>query len=112
VDEAFEITANDWQTKLSGVDSTIKAHDLARLHVLAQVNDVAGMLDMLKKQPFDVSVIGLEAFISVLTAELRKQFREMALKELYDLLENRQPNLDLVNAYVDGLFANGLATKS
>lgn len=33
--EAFEVTANDWRTKLAGASKTIRDNDLSRLHVIA-----------------------------------------------------------------------------
>lgn len=109
VDEAYEVSANDWATKLADAVPTMKAHDLARLHILARVDDPASMLKALSGLAEDISAIDLRAFVSVHTDELRKQFRAAALVRLYELLDRYQPNVELVNAYVTRLGKQGLA---
>jgi len=103
VDEAYEVTANDWSEKLTSAAQAIRIHDLSRLHILATVKDLKGMIEILKQRNEDISAIDLHAFISVQVAELRRQFRAMALHRLYDLLDRYQPNVDLVNQYVERL---------
>jgi len=107
-DEAYEVTANEWKEKLGGAAQTIRAHDLSRLHILAQVEDFPEMIRILKGLTDDISALDLRAFIAVLTSELRKQFRTSALRRLYELLDRLQPNTDLVNAYVERLQQQGL----
>ncbi len=99
--EAFEVTANPWIDKLSGATATMRAHDLARLHILAKVDDIPKMLADLGKLTEDISAIDLRAYFCVLTAELRKQFRAAALKRLYELLDRYQSDNKLVNDYVN-----------
>ena len=111
VDDAYEVTANDWEEKLQGAAQTIRAHDLSRLHILAKVDDFAEMLALVKSRQEDISAIDLKAFISVLLCELRKQFRLACLKRLYDLLDRYQPDIELINRYVDRIEAFGLASK-
>jgi hypothetical protein len=106
--EAFEVTANPWIEKLAGATTTMKAHDLARLHILAKVDDIREMLAELGKVTEDISAIDLRAYFSVLIAELRKQFRAAALKRLYELLDRHQSDNQLVNDYVKLLGAHGL----
>ncbi len=112
VDEAFEITANAWTEKLEGAAQTIRAHDLSRLHILAKVDDFPGMINLLKQRQDDISAIDLRAFVSVLVAELRRQYRATALQRLYELLDRYQPNIDLINQYVDRVMVLGLITKT
>lgn len=112
VDEAFEVTANQWTEKITGAARTIRAHDLARLHILAGIENFQAMLSDLLGRPEDISVVDLRSFITVLTAELRKQFRASALRRLYELLDRYQPNPDLVNGYVRKLRDHGLTLGS
>jgi hypothetical protein len=109
--EAFEVTANPWLEKLTGASTTMKVHDLARLHILAKVDDIPKMLAELGKMTEDISAIDLRAFFSVLIAELRKQFRAAALKRVYELLDRHQSDNQLVNDYVGLLEAHGLTLK-
>jgi hypothetical protein len=69
------------------------------------------MIRLLKDRQDDISAIDLRAFMSVLTAELRRQYRASALQRLYELLDRYQPNVDLVNQYVDRLVRYRLVTK-
>ena len=110
--EAYEVTANLWIEKLAGASATMRAHDLARLHILAKVDDIPQMLHELDKVADDVSAIDLRAFFSVLVAELRKQFRAAALKRLYELLDRHQSDNQLVNSYVALLSSHGLTQKA
>jgi len=109
--EAYEVTASLWIEKLSGAPATMRAHDLARLHILAKVDDIPRMLTELGKVTEDISAIDLRAFFSVLIAELRKQFRAAALKRLYELLDRFQADNQLVNNYVSLLEGHGLTQR-
>jgi hypothetical protein len=108
VDEAYEVTANDWETKIDEIEAKMRTHDLSRLHILARVNDVKGMITKLESKTFDVSALDLLAFVSVLVAELRREFRAAALERLYQLLDRRQSDIELTNDNVDQLSRNGL----
>jgi hypothetical protein len=112
VDEAYEVTANEWEEKLAGADQTIRAHDLARLHILAKVSDPGGTIKKLLAQPNDISVIEIRDFVAVGVSTLLKQFRRAALTRLYELLDRNQPEPDLVNKYVDLLHSRGLVIPS
>lgn len=109
VDEAYEVTANDWDTKLDEAGAKIRGHDLARLHIVARVADVPAMIAKLEHQGFDISALDLTAFVSVLVADLRKEFRAVALRRLYELLERRQSDTDLVNGYVEQIIKHNLS---
>jgi hypothetical protein len=111
VEEAYEVTANDWTTKLTEAETKIREHDLPRLHIVAQVTDVPGMIDQLQRRSFDISALDLTAFISVLVAELRPESRNVALVRLYDLLDRFQSDTELVNRYVDLLVQHGLTLQ-
>lgn len=108
VDDAFEVTANPWVEKAGKAKETMRAHDLARLHIVAAVPDYEGMLRDLLGRDEDISILDHRAFFGVLVAELRKEFRASALRRLYELLDRLQPQVELVNAYVERLVRHSL----
>jgi hypothetical protein len=57
----------------------------------------------------DISVLGLESFVAVLTSVLTKQYRAAALIRLYELLDRLQPDVERTNRFVQLLDAHGLA---
>ncbi len=109
VEEAFEVTANEWSTKLDSARSAVREADLPRAHIIAAVS--ASFIDdaaKLEATNIDLSVIDVEALLRTLTAVMRKPAREAALMRLHDLLDRYQPDVDRVNAYVDLLRKHGL----
>ncbi len=108
--EAFEVTANDWRTKLAGATKTIKDNDLSRLHIVASRPDsdraeVEGALTELAE---DVSVLDVGQVADVLLAVLTRPQRSEALTRLYEYLDRYQPDVDRVNLYVARLTGAGL----
>ncbi|MEC7817837.1 MAG: hypothetical protein VX454_04145 [Pseudomonadota bacterium] len=102
-EEAFEVTANDWSTKPADAVASMKAHDLARIHIAARVSggslaDVSTLLALPSDE--DVSVLDLRALLHGLTAFMRKPARATALKRLYEFLDRHQPDIERTNAYV------------
>lgn len=110
--EALEVTANDWETKTSGAEETIRSHDLTRLQIVANVEDYDQAIAELKRFAVDLSVIHIESFVAIVTAVLTKQFRAVALERLYELLDRNQPVVQRVNDYVDVLTDQGLTVLS
>jgi hypothetical protein len=110
VEEAYEVTGNDWATKLGEAEKKIRRHDLSRIHIVARVADVQDMIDQLSRQAFDISALDLTAFVSVLVSELRREYRAAALRRLHELLERHQADIELVNGYVDLLAKHSLVT--
>ena len=100
--EAFEVTANNWSTKMAGASKTIRDNDLSRLHVLARRPDTerATSMERLKELTEDVAVLDVRQVIEVLTAALTRPQRADALVRLYELLDRYQPDVERVNAYV------------
>ena len=108
--EAYEVTANDWKTKLPGAEKTVKDHDLTRIHILASVKEgTAGeLLRELGGQEVDVSVLNLREFAGSLTSALTRAFRAEALVRLYEYLDRYLPDVKRVNRYVRFIEAHGL----
>ena len=108
--EAYEVTANDWETKLSGAEKTVRDNDLTRLHIVASVREgaVGELLRKLERQAVDVSVLNLREFAVSLTSVLTRAFRAEALERLYEYLDRYQPDVERVNQYVRMIEARGL----
>jgi hypothetical protein len=108
--EAYEVTANAWRTKLAGAGKTIKDHDLARMNIIAKAdNEPLGMLlAELAQKTDDVAVLDLGHYASALIATLTRPFRAAALARLYEYLDRYQPDVALVNSYVDALISSKL----
>jgi hypothetical protein len=109
VEEAFEITANDWATKIDSARRALKDADLQRAHIVAAVGaSFIEQADRLGEVNVDLSVVDVAALLRTLTAVMRKPAREAALTRLHDYLDRYQPDIDRVNAYVDLLRKHGL----
>jgi len=65
--------------------------------------DVQILLGNQLLEAYEVTVVDVRAFVSTLTAALRRQFRGIALGRLYEHLDRRQPVVERVNDYVQGL---------
>ena len=100
--EAYEISANNWESKLSDTTKTIRDHDLSRIHIVAatQGSTIPEILQTLRRQTVDVSVLDLWGFVTSLTSALTRPFRAKALERLYEYLDRYQPDIERVNRYV------------
>ena len=112
--EAYEVTAADWETKLSGAAKTVRDHDLTRIHIVAAVEGsvTKELLAKLERESVDVSVLSLPDFADSLTSALTRPFREFSLVRLYELLERYQPDIGLVNRYVNTIQSHRLHDDS
>ncbi len=108
--EAFEVTANDWRTKVEAASKTIRDNDLSRLHVIATRpdGDRAAALADLRALAEDVSVLDVWQVVEVLAALLTRPQRAEALTRLYEYLDRYQPNTERVNLFVRKLGEAGL----
>jgi hypothetical protein len=111
--EAYEVTANDWGTKLDKAGKTIRDHDLSRLHIVAKVDAAEhdAMLAKISELRDDVSVIEIRSYAAAITAALTRQFRAAALERLYQFLDRYQGVVERVNAYVSLLRSRGLTAN-
>jgi hypothetical protein len=107
-EEAFEVTANPWQSKISAATRVTRSADLQRTHVVASApSDDFSSIEALEA---DVSVLDVGAFVRTMIALMRKPAREAALVRLYDLLDRLQPDIEKTNEYVNLLRRHGLTT--
>jgi hypothetical protein len=111
--EAYEVTANEWETKIDRAGKTIRDHDLSRLHIVAKVGpgDHDAMLKKISMLRDDVSVIEIRSYAAAITSALTREFRAISLERLYQLLDRYQGNVERVNAYVNLLNQQGLTDK-
>lgn len=108
-EEVIEVSAADWRLKLQQAVAAIRSAD-ARAHVIAYTRDRTTESESeLATLGADVSVIDVRAFIRVLIAVMRRPARAEALARLYEHLDRNQPNITLVNAYVELIRLHGLA---
>ena len=112
--EAYEVTANEWATKVDSAEQTIRDNDLSRLHIVA-ASSAGGrgeMLQRLQELGVDVSVLELREFASSLVSALTRQGRAIALERLHQFLDRYQPGVDRANRYVEMLEERGLTQGS
>lgn len=109
--EALEVTANLWDTKIASAGKTIRDNDLSRLHIVAArpASQREAVASRLLEVDEDVSVLDVQETVGVLVAVLTRSQRADALVRLYEYLDRYQPDVDLVNLFVDKLKASGLA---
>ncbi|WP_397404313.1 hypothetical protein [Phenylobacterium sp.] len=100
IEEAFEVSASDWRTKVTQALQTAKGADLQRVNVLAYGDDLVGLREALQGATADVSVMDVRSLLRLIAGILRKPAREVALRRLYELLERNQPDIERVNAMV------------
>lgn len=114
VEEAFEVTGNQWQTKLKQAATIRDKRDLERVHIVARASAVSGqeiveeLVSVGLDKDLDLSVLDIRHEIRSLTARLKRQSREAALETLYNYLKQRQPDDTLVIEYVQALHEYGL----
>lgn len=117
VEEAFEVTGNQWQTKLRQAAAIQDRKALERVHIVAQASAVSaeaiidGFISAGLDKDLDLSVLDIKHEIRSLTARLRRQSREAALETLYLYLKQRQPDDTLVIEYVQALHECGLVDE-
>lgn len=112
--EAYEVTANHWESKIDGAVQKIRQNDLRRMHILANVpeEEESGLAHRLAALPVDISVLDLAAFVRTCLSALDKAHRRKALVRLYELLDRKQDAVQYVNDYVSLLEASGLTLSS
>jgi len=113
VTEAYEVTANDYATKVNQAGNTLRQHDLRRVHIVARGaakatgNEIANALPA----TFDLTILDVREETRSMLARLGKPQRRHALERLYTLLVDKQPNDQLVQDFVSSLEARGLTEK-
>lgn len=112
--EAFEVTANDWRTKVGAASKTIRDNDLSRLHIIANrvEGDRAAVSADLRALAEDVSVLDCRQVVEVLAALLTRPQRAEALTRLYEYLDRLQPDTERVNVFVRKLGEAGLVESA
>ncbi|MDQ7813372.1 hypothetical protein, partial [Brevundimonas sp.] len=109
VEEAFEVSASDWKPKVAQAVTAARNAELPRAHVLAYGGNLEVLGELLGDSTTDVTVIDVRDLLRVMLAVLKKPAREDALRKLYDLVDQKQTDVELVNRYVDLLRSHSLA---
>lgn len=100
IEEAFEITANDWRSKVAAAVATAAKADLSRSHIVAAVpHDEREFTDLTEAEA-DITVLEVRSLLRVLCATLRKPAREYGLRRLHELVDRNQPDPELTNNVV------------
>lgn len=110
--EAYEITANDWRSKLDGVDAKAREHDLTRSHIVTTTMENYSGITRDLNLPTDISLLDLRHFAAVLIHFLPRAYRKVALYRLHDYLSRYQESVERVNIFVDLLGNHGLALNA
>ena len=110
VGEAYEITANDYTTKVDQAKDTLRHHDLPRVHIVARGAAKATGDEIADALPGDVdlTVLDVREEVRSMLARLDKPHRRYALQRLYKLLVDKQANDQLVRDFVSALAARDL----
>ncbi len=110
VTEAYEVSANDFSTKINQAKKTLRDHDLRRVHIVARSAAKATGDEIALAIPadLDVTVLDVREEIRSMLARLGKPHRRYALERLYTLLVDKQPNDQLVQDFVSALLARDL----
>lgn len=112
--DAFEVTANDWRTKVTGASKVIRDNDLSRLHIVATrvEGDRTAVAAALQELAEDISVLDARQVVEVLAAVLTRPQRADALARLYEYLDRYQPDTDRLNLLVERLEAADLVERT
>jgi hypothetical protein len=110
VTEAYELTASDYGTKIRKAQTTLRRHDLRRVHIVARDAAKATGEEIAAALPtdLDLTVLDVREEVRSMLARLGRPHRRYALERLYVLLVDRQPNDLLVKDYVGNLVVRGL----
>lgn len=105
VTEAYELTAGGFATKITQAASTLRQHDLRRVHIVARGAARASGAEIAAALPdgVDLTILDVREESRSMLARLDKPHRRAALTRLYGLLVDKQPNDALVRGYVKAL---------
>lgn len=123
VTEAYEITANQWASKIGQATAVLRHYDLPRVHIVApgpaptghQIKDAVTNAQLpagLVASTIDLSVLDVRAECRSLVHRLSRPGRRTALNKIWEHFALRQPNDQLVSRYVDALTTAGLVAES
>jgi hypothetical protein len=120
--EAYEVTANAWAAKVPQAAAVLRHYDLPRVHIVARDASPSGeeiktavasarLPTGLVGAMVDISVLDVRSECRSLVHRLGRPGRRTALSKLWEHLALRQPNDDLVAAYVDCLRVAGVTAE-
>ena len=123
VAEAYEVTANAWDTKIAQAAVVLRQNDLPRVHIVAR--GPAPSAEIIRQRVaatplpaglmpgnVDISVLDVQAECRSLLHRLSRPGRRGALQKLWEHLATKQSNDGLVGAYVAFLIDAGVVAES
>ena len=121
--DAYEVTANEWPSKIRQAALVLIEHDLKRVHIVApdadpspdwlqDEIDAARLPEGLDPEDFDLSVLDLQTECRSLVHRLTRPGRREAIVKLREHLVERQPEARLVRELVEALEAAGVVDDS
>jgi hypothetical protein len=111
VTEAYEVTAEGWESKVAQAGVLLRQHNLPRIHILANgVARASGheLLGATVAAGVDITILDVREEVRSLVARLNRQYRGDALVRLYQHLVDKQPHDRLVGELVTALRDRGL----
>jgi hypothetical protein len=109
LEEAFETTGMPWRDKIRQAAALRARADIQRVHIVANAPDASGanILAALRNEGLeddvDLSILDVYHEVRSMLARLRRQNRASALSRLYEYLQLKQPDDNLVIEYVQAL---------
>jgi hypothetical protein len=112
VAEAYEVTANAWDTKLDQALDVMRRYDLRRVHIVAAGPPPTGeAIRAALQADIDVSVLDVASELRSLIHRLQRPGRRTALVKVYEHLVERQPKDALITQFVEAITNAGLTAS-
>ncbi|MEX0863514.1 MAG: hypothetical protein WD269_01410 [Acidimicrobiia bacterium] len=111
--EAFEVTANRWDSKVPQALEAMRWEDLPRVHIVGNASDLdeADLTELIPSET-DVSVLDVRHEMRSLVSRLNRPSRREAINRLYQLLVEKQPDENRVEAFIARLGDAGLTVTA
>jgi hypothetical protein len=121
--EAYEVTANPWDSKVAQAAAVLRHYDLPRVHIVApgpaptagEIKAAVAAAPLsagLVPGAIDLSVLDVDSESRSLVHRLSRPARRVALNKLWEHLALRQPNDKLVASFVALLHRAGVVAES
>lgn len=108
--ESYEVTANDWDTKLAQAVRTLRTGKISQVAIVAEVGDTT-LDEIAARVPagHDIAVLDISAEIRSLVGRLPRAARGKALAYLHEYLANERARPELLEGFIAALESHGLS---